>query len=58
MRARRRQEGLREVRLIVPDARAEATKSRVASQVAKLLAASEQEALHWIEEVSEFDEAR
>jgi hypothetical protein len=55
MRRRRRAEGLREVRLLLPDARAEATRRRIAAQVARLSAASEAEALDWIEAVSEFD---
>lgn len=58
MRARRRQSGLREVRLIIPDARAAITRERIAAQVARLPPTAEQEALAWIEEVSEFDEAR
>lgn len=58
MRARRRQSGLREVRLVVPDARAAATRERIAAQVARLSPASERDALDWIEEVAEFDEAR
>jgi hypothetical protein len=55
MRARRRREGLRELRLIVPDARSEAVRNRIATQVAKLNPQSEREALLWIEAVSEFD---
>jgi hypothetical protein len=58
MRARRKTEGLREVRLVVPDAREKAIRQRVAHQVAGLSAASEQNALDWIETVSEFDETR
>jgi hypothetical protein len=55
MRARRRTVGLREVRLVVPDARSEAIRRRVSNQVARLSAADEREALDWIESVSEFD---
>jgi hypothetical protein len=55
MRARRRRQGLRELRLIVPDARSEAGRDRIAAQVAKLNPQSEREALLWIEAVSEFD---
>lgn len=55
MRARRRREGLRELRLVVPDARSEAVRNRIATQVAKLNPDSEREALLWIEAVSEFD---
>ena len=55
MRARRRRNGLREVRLVVPDARSAAIRRRVAAQVARLSRDSEREALEWIEAVSEFD---
>ncbi|WP_414532621.1 hypothetical protein [Magnetospirillum fulvum] len=58
MRARRRQSGLREVRLVVPDARAAITRERIAAQVARLTPVAEREALDWIEGVSEFDETR
>jgi Protein of unknown function (DUF3018) len=55
MRARRREKGLRELRLTVPDARSKAVRRRVARQVATLDSTSEQEAMRWIEAVSEFD---
>jgi hypothetical protein len=55
MRARRRRNGLREVRLVVPDARSAAIRRRVAAQVARLSRDSEREALEWIEAISEFD---
>ena len=55
MRARRRQQGLRELRLVVPDARSAAVRSRIAAQVATLSPGSERDALLWIEAVSEFD---
>jgi hypothetical protein len=55
MRARRRTVGLREVRLVVPDARSETIRRRISSQVARLSTADEREALDWIEAVSEFD---
>ena len=55
MRARRRRQGLRELRLVVPDARSEAVRSRITAQVAKLNPESERDALLWIEAVSEFD---
>lgn len=55
MRARRRRQGLRELRLVVPDARSAAVRKRIAAQVAKLDPASERDALLWIEAVSEFD---
>lgn len=55
MRDRRRRQGLRELRLVVPDARSEAVRSRVAAQVASLTPDSERDAMRWIEAVSEFD---
>jgi hypothetical protein len=55
MRARRRRQGLRELRLVVPDARSEDVRNRFAAQVAKLDPGSERDALLWIEAVSEFD---
>ena len=55
MRDRRRQRGLRELRLVVPDARSAAVRARIAEQVARLDPADEQEALDWIEAVGEFD---
>ena len=55
MRARRRTVGLREIRLVVPDARSETIRRRIAEQVARLNAADERGALDWIEAVSEFD---
>ena len=58
MRARRRTDGLREVRLVLPDARSAITRRRVAEQVHRLNPASEQDALDWIEEVSEYDAPR
>lgn len=58
MRNRQRAGGLREVRLMVPDTRIADVKQRLALQVAHLSPADEQDALDWIEQVSEFDEAR
>ena len=55
MRERRRARGLRELRLVVPDARSKVVRRRVARQVASLDRAHELEALRWIEAVSEFD---
>jgi hypothetical protein len=55
MRERRRRRGLRELRLVVPDARSETIRSRIAAQVARLSRDGELEALDWIEAVSEFD---
>ena len=55
MRARRRRQGLSELRLVVPDARSAAVRSRIAAQVPKLNPDCERDALLWIETVSEFD---
>jgi Protein of unknown function (DUF3018) len=55
MRDRRRSRGLRELRLVVPDARSEEVRRRVAVAVARLDPDSERDALRWIEAVSEFD---
>jgi hypothetical protein len=55
IRARRRRQGLRELRLVVPDARSEVVRERIAAQVARLNPGSEDDALLWIEAVSEFD---
>lgn len=55
MRARRRRQGLRELRLVVPDTRSETVRRRIAAQVAKLNPDSERDALLWLEAVSEFD---
>ena len=55
MRQRRRARGLREVRLVVADARSRAVRGRVAKQVARLDPDRERDALQWIEAVSEFD---
>ena len=56
MRERRRERGLRELRLVVPDARSKVVRRRVARQVAALDQAREREALKWIEAVAEFDD--
>lgn len=55
MRERRRAQGLRELRLVVPDPHARTVLRRVATEVASLDRAAEQEAMRWIEAVSEFD---
>jgi hypothetical protein len=55
MRERRRKRGLRELRLMVPDPRLQSVRKRVASQVIRLNRDDEDEALRWIESVSEFD---
>ncbi len=58
MRARRRADGLREVRLIVPDIRSAAMRQRIAAQAAALNPDVEDEALDFIEAVADFDETR
>jgi Tfp pilus assembly protein FimT len=55
MRDRRRSEELRELRIVIPDARSEAVRKRIAQQVARLDPEDEREAMRWIEAVSEFD---
>jgi Protein of unknown function (DUF3018) len=55
MRQRRRARGLRELRLVVADARSRAVRRRVAKQVASLNPEGERDALQWIEQISEFD---
>jgi len=55
MRERRRRRGLRELRLVVPNSRLQSVRRRVAAQVARLVRSRENEALNWIEAVSEFD---
>jgi len=56
MRERRRARGLKELRLVVPDARSRTVRRRVARQVAALDGSRELEALKWIEAVAEFDD--
>ena len=56
MRHRRRTEGRREIRVTVPDARSSEVRARVARAVAGLNQRHEEDALNWIEAVSEFDE--
>ena len=58
MRLRRRRLGLRELRLVVPDASSRAVKRMIARQVVKLDRNAERDALGWIESVSEFDAER
>jgi hypothetical protein len=55
MRERRRARGLKELRLVVPDARSKVVRRRVAKQVERLDRASELDAMRWIEAVAEFD---
>jgi hypothetical protein len=56
MRERRRKRGLRELRLVVPNSRLQSVRRRVAAQVARLSPRSEEDALRWIEAVSDSDE--
>jgi hypothetical protein len=56
MRERRRRQGLREVRLVVPDARSPAVRARVAAAVALLNREDEAEALRWLEALEEWDD--
>ncbi len=58
LRERRKAAGLREVRLVVPDARLTATRRRVAEQVARLDPTAEEDAMRWVETVAEFDESK
>jgi hypothetical protein len=55
MRERRSARGLRELCLVVPDARSKSVRRRVAKQVACLERSRELDALNWIEAVSIFD---
>jgi len=55
MRARRHSRGLRELRLVVPDARLAAVRREIAAQSARLDREDEEKAMAWIEAVSEFD---
>lgn len=55
LRQRRHDQGYREVRLIVPDARSPIVRRRIAEQVAALDPKDEEDAMRWIEAVSEFD---
>lgn len=55
MRERRRAKGLRELRLVVPDARSEEVRRQVAAEAAQMNPEAELEAMKWIEAVSEFD---
>ncbi len=55
MRERRRARSLRELRLIVPDARSKAVRKRVAKQVAGLDRSLELAVMQWMDSVSEFD---
>jgi hypothetical protein len=56
MRERRRARGLRELRLVVPDARSKVVRKRVAKEVAGLDRSLELAAMRWTESVSEFDD--
>jgi len=55
MRDRRRAQGLRELRIVIPDARNPEFRRRIAEEVARLNPQAEEEAIVWIESVSLFD---
>ena len=55
LREQRRAQDLRELRLLVPDARSPTVRRRVAEQVGRLARDSEGDTLTWIEAVAEFD---
>ncbi len=54
MRARRRAQGLREIRLLVPDMRKKSVRREFEERLELLDRAVEKDALRWIESVSEF----
>lgn len=54
-RERLKAAGLREVRIVLPDARSPEVRARIAAQMANLDPEEEAEALRWIEAVSMFD---
>jgi hypothetical protein len=56
LRESRRRQGLRELRLIVPDARSPAVRRRLAKEVAAFSQANEKDALDWIEAVYMLDD--
>ena len=58
MRERRRAKGLREVRLVVPDARDPAVRAQIAEEIKRLDPRDEEEAMRWIEAVTKVDETR
>jgi len=58
MRERRQQRGLRELRLVLPDARLNLVRRETREQVARLKPEAEADALDWVEAVSEFDNDR
>jgi hypothetical protein len=55
LRDRPRVRGLREIRIVIPDARSRAVRQHIANQVARLLPDREAETMRWIEAASEFD---
>jgi hypothetical protein len=55
MRRHRCARNVREVRLVVPDARSRVVRRRIARQVARLNREQELDALKWIEAVSKLD---
>ena len=55
MREQRLRRGLRELRLVVPNSRLQSVRRRMAGEVARLVRSYEDDALSWIEAVSEFE---
>lgn len=55
MRGRRRAGGLREVRLLVLDARDPEVRRRIAEEIARRDPAAEEDAMRWIEAITEGD---
>jgi hypothetical protein len=55
LRERRRKNGLRELRLVIPDVRSEEFRRKIAEQVARLDPDDEREAMEWIEAVTRAD---
>ena len=56
-RKRRRESHFREVRMTLPDARLQQVRERIADTVARLDPVAEDEALRWIEAVTDLDES-
>ena len=54
-RNRQREADRREIRMTLPDARSRRVRDRVSEAVARLDPVAEDDALRWIEEVSDFD---
>lgn len=57
LRVRRRRDGLREIRLVVPDTRLPVVRDRIRAAIEGVNPVHEAEALDWIEAVSGFEES-